>query len=194
MHAAFYAAAQQKPRVLGLPLREFTIGHARLLWEIQSPYVTHERTPTVSDFVLASFICHHGKSDQARKEFTCWWFSIFVWLWGKVISRKDLVSENELFETYLSDAHTRPALNPFKSCPFQDAATPPIYQLITILMQRLHQPLSEIDAMPFRLATGLYSTWGDVNGLLPVLSDREASFVEFAREQDRLKFGKGAEN
>jgi hypothetical protein len=194
MHAAFYAAAHEKPHVLGLRQSEFTVGHARLLWEIQSPYMTYEREPSLGDLILAAFICHHGKAVQSKEFLFKWWFPFFLKFWGWRMAKQNLIDQAEIFELYLADARQRPTLDPFKHASRGEATCPPIYQLISVLMQRLNQPLSEIDRMPMRLANSLYHVWGDMNGTLQLASDRQLSFLEYARKQDQAKFGKEERN
>jgi hypothetical protein len=82
-------------------------------------------------------------------------------------------------------------LDPFKHAQRGELTCPPIYQLIAVLMQRLNQPLTEIDAMPLRLANSLYHVWGDMNGTLQLASERQQNFIEYARQQDEAKFRKG---
>jgi hypothetical protein len=192
--SAFYSAAHCRPLVLGLRLKELKVGHARLLFENNSPYFDHESpTPDFHDFLIAVFICSQ-EPDESRRNLDAWWFRLFVFFWSLKIRKSNLILEREVFEQYLSTHRSKAQLDPFKHRNLSEVKTPPFYRLLVILMQHLNQPLETIDAMPMRLANGLYFTWGDLEGAIHIISDRQKAFLEFAREQDRLKFGAKEEN
>lgn len=191
MDAAFFTAAHCRPRVFGLRLKELKVGHARLLFEFQSPYFTLDAEPEPLDLLIAVFVCAQ-EPNEARKSLEAWWFNLFIWLWSKRIAKCDMIEERDTFNAYMDAHREAPRLSPFRHLGFrEEPKTPSLYKLIVILAHKLCQSWESIDRLPMRYANSLYYTWGDMEGTIALMSERQSRFMEWAKEQDRLKAERG---
>src|SRR3954451_18214896 len=108
MQAAFQTAARRierpQQKVLGLPLRPFTLGHLFLLEEMECSFLPESTNePELSDLTTAVFVCSQDHR-SATKNFQRWWTPLFFRFWGWRCRNLLFIAEALNFLDYLREA------------------------------------------------------------------------------------------
>ena len=104
--AWFQALFVAPPRICGVQLRPYSIGHERILIEIGSPYATGEE-PTDSDLLAAIQIC--GRTLAGCQQLIAGGPTRRLRRWGVRWTRYGLATAHKSFRTYLDDYLRAPA-------------------------------------------------------------------------------------
>lgn len=186
MDAAFKQAAQQRPPIVfGLRLCPLSVGHLKLLLEQDSPLAGATKDPPdFFDFLLAVFICSNPHN-QSRRNIRAWWAPLFFSIWGRLSRRYKFTEELQKFHRYLDAGKSMPRIN--WKLRGRELQSPPVYRLLVMLMRDFHFSEEAALDMPVAKANLLWSTKGDLEGTLELISERVSDLWEFAHQEDLKK-------
>lgn len=96
----------QAPKVLGVRLVPYTIGHALILQRLGSPYVFGGEIKP-NDLAEAVIVCSQSPFDSI-KTIKSPFKNLLLILWGFKISKMDLVEESKIFRAWIDAQSTAP--------------------------------------------------------------------------------------
>lgn len=174
------------PRILGLPLVPYTLGHELVLWRWNSPLIFKEKLDFDKEedwdaFFKAVLLCSEP-FDDPRHILNSRWLSLFSWFWGRRCRKLNLALAFKRFEEYRFRFLWMPDLN--QSAGSRKAEAPwPIMTLAEIMAEfhcskevALHEPLS--------FWTALHCAKLEREGKLDLFSDEHRALFSKLREME----------
>lgn len=162
------------PKIIGVGMRPFSVGHSLLLEQIESSFVCGT-FPTYDDLVSTAFICAHDWRENKkllrsplRRWMTCW-------LWGKLAGNFDIAKAVIELHQYIQDGNEFPEVR--KKDGMRSLSMPHSARLYTFL-RGLGMGEDESMNFPMRAANILYCAEQEQTGRLELLAD---SFKEMIR-------------
>lgn len=191
MNAAqfFEAARKAAPKVFGLQLQPFTVGHYLFLAELDSPFLpSATREPSARDALIATFICA-GDSEQQRLKLqrNSLWFYWWVLRVGRM-PIGDIDTQSKLLALHIRSAFIGPSYKLKNEGQSRKANAPHVLGIINFFMEELSQPRSEILATPLWEALSQRATYLDRHGELNVWTEELDDLLSFAKTQDPNRF------
>lgn len=190
MDAAFKSAAFNEPRIVFLKtLEEFTLGHWFLLHDLGSAFSTGEK-PIEGDLIQAVFVCGQPH-ESARRDIKRFWTPFFFRVWGWLNRKSNFAIESSKFLAYLAESKAAPETVPTHGGRPHEPTTPQQFRLLGMLMHEFHMSRRDALNMSLREINCLWAAEMDRRGQARSgLSQRQIDLLEYAREQDALKFGR----
>ncbi len=178
----YKAARPEPPRILGLQLRPYSLGHHIILRAYDSSFVTggHLR---FQDLVMGVFIC--SQSWTQWESWKCSWkLPVFLKIWGWISGKFNIKSAGECFLEYLTDGRRCPEVNtPAKA---NVLVAPWESRMKLFLVRELRLTVTEALDYPLALAWQEYCADGEAKGSLSLFSEADEQALEFAGS-DRMK-------
>jgi hypothetical protein len=175
--AQFYRAARpEPPRIIGLQLRPYSLGHHITLHAYDSSFLFHD-TPRFYDLILGVFICSQtwGGWNDWRSS---WKLPVFLKLWGWCFRKFDVRVEAAKFTKYIADG-----------CECPEVAIPADARTLSgawesrlklFLVRRLRLSAEEAMDYPLALAWQEYCAFGESEGTITLLSESDKASLDFA--------------
>jgi hypothetical protein len=201
MLAAFAKAAIPDPVVcLGIPLKEFSLGHLLLLRRHECSFLTGE-VATLGDLLLAVLLCSQDfaggqkllNDPDLHKDIALWRRRLAGPWWVRWVKPRPInfLQASKLFEDYLIAAHQFPVVQAEMRQDNKPVGSP--WPLLTLcgLMARLHLPLNEAVNMPLPLARWLVAGAGEVDGAVTIVDPTELEAAKKEADEFAAELFKG---
>lgn len=178
-HAAFPEATT----VLRLRLRPYSCGHEITLCQIESPFLTGQRDPAITDLMLAALVCSQTFADGQKllrdPKAGGWQVSFWRWL---ALKNPNHYAEEIRFTEYLSAGTWSPPTvrNNEPGMTYRELKAPRAWRLIPFLCRNLG--LTEAQALDFPLARA--------NAYFAAEADREGTIDLASGEGDHTTEGR----
>ena len=179
--AQFYKAARpEPPRVIGLQLRPYSLGHHLTLHAYDSSFVNGAGA-LFSDMILGVLIC-----SLTWKEWEVWkrsWkLAVFLKVWGWRMGKFDVKAEAEKFTAYLAEGSECPEV----AVPSKGRALSAAWEsrLKLFLVKELRLTVDEAMDYPLALAWQEYCAHGEQEGTLTLLSEGDKQSLEWLKSDE----------
>jgi hypothetical protein len=175
-------------RILGVKLRDFSIGHALLLERSQSPFITGERDPSIDHYALALLICSQSYENALkslskrswRQKLWQWRFKVFAWF-----QNERVLNSEYLIREYIREAKSsQPKFWRDKGRTKQTAA-PDLLLVRVCLHSRFGYTNSEIMNMPYSQANWEYYGWLEQESAVEFRDPRKEEFFSKVKEAQK---------
>lgn len=171
----------RNPKVLGVRLVSYTIGHAIILQRLKSPYVFGGMiSPT--DLAEAVVVCsqHPLESIKAIKSPLK---TFAFWFWGMKIRKMDLIEESNVFQEWLSAQSTAPEV--LMEAGHKKRLAIPWPERLLIALSDLGIDGNDAIQMPIGDAERLVLAHAEMNGKIDLWSDEYESMYN-GRSQESV--------
>jgi hypothetical protein len=177
------AAMPAPTRVLGLPLRPYSIGHELLLTSEDRPAQTQ-----LQALAAAVLICSNTFEENRRMPSDLL-LTLKIKLWNRRIRKMDLARELLAFAAYRNEGSLEFPLSEFDSSGSSGHApgSPLILQLQQFMMLNFRLSENEAWDYPFGLAKQRWCAFYEREGGLRIKNRHEMGFMEFVAEEERKK-------
>lgn len=176
----FKAARPEPPRIIGLQLRPYSLGHHVALHAYDSSFV--KGSPDLfSDMILGVFICSQSWADwEAWRQ--SWKLPVFLKLWGKLAGKFDVKKEAERFTTYVHEGSFCPeAVTPTKG---RELGAPWEARIQLFLLRELRLKFAGAMDFPLALAWQLYCAHHEAEGGMRLLTEAEIQQLDEQKTPD----------
>jgi len=177
----FQAAYCQPPRVLGVQLRPFSLGHLLLLEGLGNPFVAWG-TGSRAELFAAVLVCSHTMAENGRVLFggrlPLW---RLIW-WALRWPERRIGPERDAFVRYLADYTATPEHWESES-DGKGFRAPWQYHFVLVLCREFGMGWAEAWNAPVALARCCYDTWAETQGDKSLISPEEQDGIRFLNSQ-----------
>lgn len=178
-HSAFCV---RPPRVLGMQLKPFSLGHWVVLEHLGSTWLEQGATITKPCLIQAVWVCSRLATDIGDEH-----PRLTARIWRNLVRRAkrcDFEAEKTVFDCYLSSYARRPEV-----WTSGDGAgrigSPAPYAIAWAMMQYGHQNYKDAWNMPVCMANALYSVCGEYHGTSQVVTDEERAAIAALPDEEQ---------
>lgn len=174
-------------RVLGLNLRPLTVGHLRLLLELDNAWPDSPENSTFADLAAAALVCSQPHQESAKLLYgrlarLGWRF----WAWR---SRKaNWITERTHFAAYLESQLRRPDTDAPGTR--GERRVPLAWRLIAMLMSDFRYSFKDAMDVEVGFALTLWAVESDRRGVEKLANERQIRFRAWVKEQEEQRLAK----
>ena len=173
-----------QPRIIGVRMRPFALGHKLLLTQIDSAFVTRDRVPMFDDLIASAFICAHTWEENQkliRSTFKRW---LTLKVWGLLAGKFDIPQAQVDMMAYVLSGDDFPETEPpDNDQSVRELAAPPSAR-VYVFLRGLGLTDSEAMNMPCTAANWMMAAKLEEDGKITLLSRRRRAFLEMARQEN----------
>lgn len=168
------AAFPEETAILSLRLRPYSCGHEITLCQMQSPFVTGNREPTLPDLMMAALVCSQSFADGQKllrdPKGGGWQVTLWRWL---ALRHKNPFAEELKFTEYLNRGAWSPATarSREKGWVYRELKAPRVWRLIPFLCRNLGLTESEALDFPLARANAYFAAEADREGTIELASE-----------------------
>lgn len=179
------AALPSRVVCLGLPLRDFCLGHALILQRQNNPLVVGG-VAEMRHLVEAVSICSDTYED-ALKIPTDRWLKLKLFIWFLLLRAPDFEKEKAVFLQYVSNGSVSPKIKPGDG---RSMGSPFLLRLARFLTSVLGYTESEAWNHRLGLAHFEYATYYESTGEMKVENAEDREFSAWVAEQEAIEANK----
>lgn len=157
------------PRILGLKLRPFSLGHWLILQRADSPFVSGS-TPEVVDVIFAVLVCSLT-FEEAASALDSEEFGKQIVRWVKTLRKLNFIDKLHEFQRYWFYGNQIPSYSTTKEEMGEWSGTPWPQRLKIVLMSELGFSESDVLNRPLRMCWWDYLCFEERRGNVTVLSE-----------------------
>ncbi len=176
------AVFPERFRLLGKPLKSFSVGHLLLLRWLDNAYVIPDRKPAPGDLIQGVFICSRTYS-QAIRSLHSPFLQLRLRLWGISCGRRwDIIEKMRVFRRYIEDGSQPPDLHESDSETRLPGA-PFIQRIVIRLKSHFRMTDGEVMEYSWQLALHDYFASYEMENRVKIVNADEAAIPD---EHQRL--------
>lgn len=176
-----HAAFSEEVTVLRLRLRPYSCGHEISLCQIESPFLTGKREPTLTDLMLAVLICSQTFSEGQKilRDPKAGGWQIKLWRW-MVLRDSNHYAEEIRFFDYISRGTWSPPTvrNREPGMTYRELKAPRVWRLIPFLCRNLGITESQALDFPLSRAHAYFAAESDRENTLDLASEEGDNTTE----------------
>ncbi len=176
------AAVPNPPRILGLQLKPYSLGHDLILTALENKFLEADRS--IDDLFIGVFVCSQSWSEWGRWSNSRWLpVSLRIWRW--FIRTKDIRDAFNLFENYLELGRDCPDINmPVAAVGKASSFGSPWQERLKIFLV-CKLGLTENEAMnrPLALSNFDWACHGEMDKTLELFSEKDEALLAFHRNR-----------
>ena len=184
--AWFQGLFVKPPVIMGVQMKPFSIIHAVILRQMDSPYCAVGGRPDRGDLLAALMVCSRTYREIGRDIAPDYSKAKMMWMWLRSLGR-DLVLANRQFNVYLDDFTSVPGHGP-STKPGKPCKAMAEWHMVRVLCSEYNKQLDDAWDYPYGAARCACDCYGEANGNKTLDGPEVDAAIKLAKEI-RAKLG-----